>query len=114
MTPRCAALQSAVERAEESLRHTEERARQAVERARLELLTLQRQLERETARDPTASPTFARHLAVGDEVVAAALGLPALAKKKAGARCPGLELSADVSGQRCGFGLMYRLCLWLA
>ena len=30
-TPRCAALQSAVERAEESLRHVEERSRQAVE-----------------------------------------------------------------------------------
>ena len=52
MTPRVAALQSAVARAAESLRHTEERARQAVERAGLELLTRQDQLERETARNP--------------------------------------------------------------
>jgi outer membrane protein TolC len=52
MTPRCAALQSAVERAEESLRHVEERARQSVERAQHELQALQSQLELETRRDP--------------------------------------------------------------
>lgn len=59
-SPRCAALQSAVARAAESLRHTEERARHAVERARQELDSLQDQLERETSRDPTHVPTLTR------------------------------------------------------
>ena len=55
MTPRCEALQSAVERAEESLRHAEARSRMEVERARSELANLQRQLDLETARDPRPS-----------------------------------------------------------
>lgn len=60
MTPRSAALQSAVERAEESLRHVEARSRQAVERARQELSSLQSQLAREIERDPGSLPDFAR------------------------------------------------------
>jgi hypothetical protein len=59
-TPRCAALQSAVERAEESLRLVEARSRQAVDRARSELASLQADLAREVERDPATPPEFAR------------------------------------------------------
>ena len=59
-TPRCAALQSAVERAEESLRHVEERSRQAVERARSDFASLRSQLELETQPDSHALPTLTR------------------------------------------------------
>ena len=52
MTPRVAALPSAVERAEETLRLVEARSCQAVERARSELASLRSKLEIETRRDP--------------------------------------------------------------
>jgi hypothetical protein len=60
MTPRREALEKAVAYAAENLRQTEERSRLAVEQSRQELDTLQGQLERETARDPSEAPAFAR------------------------------------------------------
>jgi hypothetical protein len=60
MTPRVAALQSAIKRAEETLRHVEARSRLAVERAQSELASLRSQLELETARDP--HPSFFEEL----------------------------------------------------
>ena len=50
--PQVLALGAAVLRAQETLRHVEERSRQAVERARQELTNLQTQLELEARRDP--------------------------------------------------------------
>jgi phage shock protein A len=51
MTPRCAALQSAVTHAEASLKRSEE----ATERTRQELAELRRQLEAEISRDAALS-----------------------------------------------------------
>jgi hypothetical protein len=64
-TPRVQALEAAVHAAEDTLRLTELRSRQAVERARSELSSLQVQLEREIARDPHPPLTLARSWHVG-------------------------------------------------
>ena len=65
MRPRGLALAAAVVRAEQTLRHTEERARLTVERARKELVTLQKQFEIEVSRDPVVAGTPKRTWHVG-------------------------------------------------
>ena len=52
MRPRGLALADAVLRAKATLRHTEERAVAAVERARQELANIEKQLEQEVLREP--------------------------------------------------------------